>query len=155
MWNTIYFLVTFNKTDTSFIIFHYLCLLFTYVSCLLLTRLTREEYVNFSCSIILDVYGDLCLSQLEVHIYHLSPKFSTLILTLFRMGFFGAAHGWNEGGGGGKKSPSSLKFLTHILKWWNLAQLYLTQRTSKKCMNHVTNLLCSPDISIFSREIQI
>ena len=34
-------------------------------------------------------------------------------LTLFRMGFFGAA-------------PASLKSATHILQWWNLAQLYLT-----------------------------
>ena len=48
-------------------------------------------------------------------------------LTLFRMGFFGAAHGW----GRNKKAPPSLKSVTHILQWWNLAQLYLTQRRSK------------------------
>ena len=28
--------------------------------------------------------------------------------------------------GVGKKPPLSLKFLKHILQWWNLAQLYLT-----------------------------
>ena len=28
-----------------------------------------------------------------------------LDLTLFRMGFFGAAHGWGGGGGAGKKGP--------------------------------------------------
>ena len=28
--------------------------------------------------------------------------------------------------GGGKKPPSSLKTVTHILQWWKLAQLYLT-----------------------------
>ena len=40
-----------------------------------------------------------------------------VILTLFRMGFFGAAHGR----GGGKKP-----ICTHILQWWNLAvTLYL------------------------------
>ena len=33
------------------------------------------------------------------------------LLTLFRMGFFGAAHRWGEGG---KKTPS-LKSVTHIL----------------------------------------
>ena len=33
--------------------------------------------------------------------------------------------------GGGKKAPS-LKSVTHILQWWNLAQLYITQRRSKK-----------------------
>ena len=66
-----------------------------------------------------------------------------LLLTLFRMGFFGAAHGW-----GGEVKP-----VTHILQWWNLAQLYLTQRRCKKYMNHVTNPLNSADISIFSTEI--
>ena len=33
------------------------------------------------------------------------------MLTLFRMGIFGAAHGW-----GPQKSPSSLKSVTHILQ---------------------------------------
>ena len=64
------------------------------------------------------------------------------------MGFFGAAHGW-----GGQKGPPSLKSVIHILQWWNLAQLYLTQRRSKKYMNHVTHPLSSADISIFSPEI--
>ena len=41
--------------------------------------------------------------------------FSWSILTLFRMGFFGATHGW----GGGQKGPPSLKPVTHILKGWN------------------------------------
>ena len=36
------------------------------------------------------------------------------------MGLFGAAHGW----GGAKKTPS-LKSVTHILQWSNLAHLYL------------------------------
>ena len=43
--------------------------------------------------------------------------------------------------GGGKKAPTSLKSVTHMLQWWNLAQLYLTQRRSKKYMNHVTHPL--------------
>ena len=47
----------------------------------------------------------------------------------------------------------SLKYVTHILQWWNLAQLYLTQRRSKKYVNHVTHPLSSADISIFSPEI--
>ena len=47
----------------------------------------------------------------------------SFFLTLFRMGLFGAAHGW-----WGPKKPHSLKSITHtrILQWWNLAQLYLT-----------------------------
>ena len=69
------------------------------------------------------------------------------VLTLFRMGIFRAAHGWR-----GAKRPPSLKSVTHILQW-NLAQLYLTLRTSKKNMNHVTCALSSADISIFSPEI--
>ena len=53
--------------------------------------------------------------------------FSTLlVLTLFRMGFFGTAHGW-----GCQKGLRSLKSVTHILQWWNLTKLYLTQRRSK------------------------
>ena len=48
-----------------------------------------------------------------------------LSLTLFRIDFLGAAHGW-RGGGGGAFWPSSLKSVSHILKWWNLAQIYLT-----------------------------
>ena len=45
-----------------------------------------------------------------------------IVLTLFRMGIFGAGLLMD---GGGKRSPS-LKSVTHILQWWNLAQLYLT-----------------------------
>ena len=71
-----------------------------------------------------------------------------VILTLFRMGFFGAAHGWEWGA----FWPPSLKSASHILQWWNLAQLYLTLGRSKKCINHVTNPLSSADISIFSAE---
>ena len=40
-----------------------------------------------------------------------------------QMGFLGAGHGWGE-----KGSPS-LKSVTHILHWWNLAQLYPTWHT--------------------------
>ena len=49
-----------------------------------------------------------------------------LSLTLFRIDFFGAAHGWRGGGRGGAFWPSSLKSVSHILQWWNLAQIYLT-----------------------------
>ena len=56
--------------------------------------------------------------------------------------------GGSQKGGGG-----SLKSVTHILQWWNLAQIYLTQRRSKAHMNHVTHHLSSADISLFSTEI--
>ena len=65
------------------------------------------------------------------------------------MDFFGAAHGW----GGQKGPPPSLKSVTHILQWWNLAQLYLKQTRSRKYMNHLTRLLISANISFFSPEI--
>ena len=48
------------------------------------------------------------------------PSQSSLILTLFRMGLFGSADGRGE-----QKAPP-LKYVTHILQWWNLAQLYFT-----------------------------
>ena len=79
------------------------------------------------------------------------------ILTLFRMGFFGAAHrwkaGWRGGGGWPKSPPPTKKSLTHILQWWNLPEFYLSQKKFKKYMNHVTNSLSSADISIFLSEI--
>ena len=37
------------------------------------------------------------------------------------------------------KRPPSLKSVTHILQWWNLAELYLSQRQSKKYINHMTH----------------
>ena len=50
--------------------------------------------------------------------------FSFISLILYKMGFFGAAHGW----GGGQKAPlpSCLKSVAHILQLRNLVQLYLT-----------------------------
>ena len=44
-------------------------------------------------------------------------------LTLFRIDLFGTIHGWRRGD---KKPPPSPKSVTHILHWWNLAQLYVT-----------------------------
>ena len=50
---------------------------------------------------------------------------SDYVLILFKMGFFGAAHGW-----GAKRTPS-LKYVTYTLQWWNLVQIYL----SLPCLN--------------------
>ena len=58
-------------------------------------------------------------------------------LSLLRMGFFAAA-------------PKNLSHIFYNDETW---QLYLTQRRSKKYMNHVTHPLSSADISIFSSEI--
>ena len=66
------------------------------------------------------------------------------LLTLFRKGLLGAAHRQGE-------TTHSLKSVTHIhddVIWL----LPLIQR-SKKYVNHVTHLLSSADISIFSPEI--
>ena len=71
-----------------------------------------------------------------------------LILTLFIQD--GHFRGWS-GMGGAKRSP--LPKITYILQWWNLAQLYLTERRLEKYINHVTHPLSSADISIFSPEI--
>ena len=68
-------------------------------------------------------------------------------LTLFRMGIFWVAHGW------GRRRAKSLPLLkipvTHILQWWNVVQLYLTERRSKKYMNPVRDPQSSAGISIF------
>ena len=71
-----------------------------------------------------------------------------VVLTLFRMGILGAAQGM----GRGQKCLPSLKSVTHILQWRNLAQLYLPEEVPKKYMNHVTHLLIFADISIFTAE---
>ena len=93
------------------------------------------------CSVIINIKHGIYKSL------HKLPK----DLTLFRMGFFGA---FCRLGGGAKKAPPSLKSVTHILQWWNLAQLYFTQTRSKKCINHVTHHLRSANISIFFTRTQ-
>ena len=76
------------------------------------------------------------------------PRFKTIShLTLFRMGFSGAAHGW---GGKAASTPYNLSHISYNDETW---QLHLTQRKSKNYMNHVTNPLSSADISIFLPEI--
>ena len=52
-----------------------------------------------------------------------------------------------------KEDTPSLKSITHILQWWNLVQLYLTRKRSKKCMNHLTHPKSPAEISNFSLEI--
>ena len=52
------------------------------------------------------------------------------------MGLFWATHGW----GGDKETPAE-KSVTHILEWWNLAQLYLTKRRFKKYEVMATSIL--------------
>ena len=61
---------------------------------------------------------------------------------------------WIDGGGGGAKRHPSLKYVLHILQWWPLAQLYLTQRKFKQYVNHVTHHLSFDGISIFSPKIR-
>ena len=46
----------------------------------------------------------------------------------------------------GCKKASSLKFVTYVPKWWNIAQLYLTYESSNKHIKHVTNSLISSDL---------
>ena len=70
-----------------------------------------------------------CCSHLLLHLL-------TDLLTVLLSDF-------NPAQDGQKASPPSLKSVTHILQWWNLAELYFTQRRSKNYMNYVT-LTLSP-----------
>ena len=75
------------------------------------------------------------------------------LLTFFRMGLLGAAHIWGEA----KKAPS-LKYVTHILQWWNLAQLHFTKGRSKLSsnLNDIVDVVMLPNIgnsSISMREV--
>ena len=57
--------------------------------------------------------------------------------------------------GGVQKSSPSLKSVTHpTMMKLDETQLYLTQRRSKKHMNHVTQPLSSAEIGIFFTENQ-
>ena len=58
----------------------------------------------------------------------LSLFYSDLIINLFRMGIFGAAHGW---GRAKSPPPSSLKSVTQILQWWNLAIIPYLKKIQK------------------------
>ena len=53
----------------------------------------------------------VALQKVEVE----NPLLPWVILTLFRMGFLGAAQGWG-GGGGWPKGTLSLKSVAHILQ---------------------------------------
>ena len=63
------------------------------------------------------------------------------------MALFGAAHGW-----GNKKVTHPKIYHTNPIMM-KLGKLYLTQRRSKKYMNHATHSLSSADISIYLLEI--
>ena len=108
-------------------------------------RITVEHELTFK-----NIPSQLML-EIIVVIITISNTSGTLykFLTLFRMGFFRAAHRWGGEGGWGQKSLPSLKPVTHILKLWKLG----TVIPSKKYMNHVADLLSSADVSIFSPEI--
>ena len=72
-------------------------------------------------------------------------------LTLFRMGLFGAAHGWV---GGKKLPPPRPKHLSHVSGMMKLGTGMPYLKAIQKYRNHVTHLLISADISIFSLEIR-
>ena len=71
-------------------------------------------------------------------------------LTLFRMSFFEAPHGWV----GGKKGPPPLSKSCHTYPtMMKLGTVIPYPKKIQKYINHVTHLLSSADISIFSPEI--
>ena len=59
----------------------------------------------------------------------------TLGWDLFRMVFFGAAHGW-----GPPERSSSIKSVTHILLWWNSAVIPYLKKIQKTYKSHDTPL---------------
>ena len=61
--------------------------------------------------------------------------FFVALLTLFRMGFFGAGHGWGD-----QKGLPSLKPVTHILQWWNVAVIPYLKKIQKLYESHDTPL---------------
>ena len=80
-----------------------------------------QDYLAFFCIFCNLAHNKYSVNSTSVRaepILVFFSKFFTLLfysLTLFRMGFFGAAHEW----GGGQKGPPSLKSVANILQWWN------------------------------------
>ena len=70
-----------------------------------------------------------------------------MVLTIFRMGIFGAARGW------ALKKASLLKICHAYPTMMKLGSYTLPKKDQKKYMNHVMHYLSSADISIFSPEI--
>ena len=93
----------------------------------------------------------VCICFVIYIFIHLFPDIVVHIddLTLFRMDFFRAAHGWRYDCAKFHHCRICVKSVTNILQWWNLAQLYLTYRRSKNYMNHMAHPLSSAAISIF------
>ena len=94
-----------------------------------------------------NLVGSLAFLRMTLLLEYISM---VVIINPIQDGLFRGCSGM---GRGGAKRPPSLKSVTYILQRWNLAQLYLSQRRSRKYMNHVTHPLSSADISIFLPEI--
>ena len=75
-------------------------------------------------------------------------QYLKICLTLFRMGFFGAAHGWR-----GPKRPPLPKICPTYPAMMKLGTVISYPKKIQKYMNHVAQLLSSAGISIFSSEI--
>ena len=69
-----------------------------------------------------------------------------MVFTLFKMGFFGAAHGW-----GVQQGPTPLPIKSYKNETWH--SYTVPKEDPKKDMNHVTHHLSSADISTFSPAI--
>ena len=69
-------------------------------------------------------------------------------LTLFKMGFFGAAQGWGEG-----RNTRFSKICHTYPAMMKLSTVIPYLKKNQKNMNHVTHPFSSADISIFSPEI--
>ena len=85
--------------------------------------------------------------KLLIDISHTYPVEKSM-LTVFRMGFFGATHGF-----GGPFWPPLPKIRHTYPTMMKLGTVIPYLRKIKKCINHVRHPLSSADSSIFSPEI--
>ena len=143
------FLLTYNLHAFSFFFFFFICLAFLLFF-----------HFNFIFSLIYLLFSLLepfdkkakKLQKAELcFFYFFVIKFCFIFLNPIQDAVF---RGRSQRGRGAKRPPPSIESVTHILQWWNLPQLYLTQRRSKNYMDHMTHSLSSAEISsIFSPEI--
>ena len=106
-------------------------------------------FTHFWCSTTIMLAWTLPLNQIIAIIAFDSYLHS---LTLFRMAFLGAAHGWGAKVGAKRSLVSKICHTYPTLMKLGTVISYL-RKMQKKSINHVTHPLSSADIRIFSLKI--
>ena len=122
-------------------------ILTSFLVCNLAVNSPEKKFIPYISNYFIVTFDVICKRSNAISRILFTKFKQVMSLTLSVWAFFGLLMD------GGQKFSPSLKSVTHILQWWNLAELHLTERRSKKCINHVTYPLSSSYINIFSPRI--